>query len=480
MIRWGILGAGKIARRFCDSLSKEPDSVLTAVSCRREERAAVFMEKYGAKRFYQDYDSLLNDSEIDAVYLSLPHGLHREWALKALRAKKAVLCEKPATLNREEMETVAAEAKRTGMLFMEAMKTRFVPLYARLKELVAQGTVGELVEVRTSLCNEMPLEMTEKTYHREPGQGGALLDGGIYCASWLEDFLPEEPRLETIGAVIKNGVDEYVDAKLRFGSVRAELECAFDRKKPRQAVLVGTLGMIVVEELHRGQSMTVCIEGKEPEIVEMPYVVDDFYGEIHHFVTCLKENRRESHIMPLAASVRCAKILDSIRQGFLYTPQCLEALREQEECLRFEKFLSQDALRLGNAVAELAGEYDREISVRITREADGAVLFLYLMDSKSQRNVGFMEGKRQAVLATGHCSLWPYVEHKLNGSWQEMFAEGSKNLACGGAFPIRVGNEHMATVAVSGLHEGKDHELIVRALEKVLGKKAPDFPGVAV
>lgn len=93
MIRWGILGVGNIAHCFCDSLSKEPDSVLKAISCRRKEKAAAFMEQYAAERYYLDYDSLLKDPEVDAVYLSLPHGLHREWAVKA------VLCEKTATLS---------------------------------------------------------------------------------------------------------------------------------------------------------------------------------------------------------------------------------------------------------------------------------------------------------------------------------------------------------------------------------------------
>lgn len=475
MIRWGILGAGNIARRFCESLAKEPDSVLKAISCRKEEKAVAFMGQYPAERYYLDYDSLLGDPEVDAVYVSLPHGLHREWAVKALRAGKAVLCEKPAALNRQETEEMAEEARKAGALFMEAMKTRFVPLYGRLRELVSAGVIGEVTQVRTSLCNEVPLEKTRTTYHREPGQGGALLDGGIYCASWLEDFLPGRPVLKRIRAVIQNEVDEYVDAELEFGGKSAVLECAFDRKKPRRAMIVGTLGTIEVEELHRPRSMTVRVQGKEPQVVEMPYEADDFYGQIHHFVTCLKEGKTQSHVMPPDASVRCAGILDAIRQGFQYTPRSLEVLREQEEILRFERFGSQEALRLGVTVAELAGEYDREISVRITREADQAVLFQYMMDSKGPRNETFMEGKRQAVLAAGHSSLWPYVEHKLNGSWQEMFEEGRKSLPSGGAFPIRVGEEQVATLAVSGLHEGKDHELVIRALEKALGKKAPAF-----
>lgn len=480
MIRWGILGAGKIAHRFCESLSRESESVLKAISCRTEEKGAAFAEKHHAERYYLDHGSLLTDPEVDAIYLALPHRLHREWAIKALRAGKAVLCEKPAALNEQEMRDIAETAWESGVLFMEAMKTRFVPLYGRLKELVTSGAIGEITEVKTSLCNEIPAQKTAFTYHREPGQGGALLDGGIYCASWLEDFLPGEPVLENISAVIRNEVDEYVDAHLGFEGRSAKLECAFDRKKPRVTVIVGTKGTIEARELHRAQSMTIQIPGKESRIIEMPYEVDDFYGQIHHFVTCLKEGRGESDVMPLAASIRCARILDVIRRGFIYTSRCLEILEEQETMLKFEQFGSEEALGLGTAIAELAREYDREISVRITRETDEAVLFQYMMDSKGPRNEWFMEGKRRAVLDTEHSSLWPYVEHKINGRWQEMFENDRTSLPAGGAFPIRVGEEQVATVAVSGLHEGKDHELVIRGLEKVLGKKVPVFPGAAV
>ena len=162
------------------------------------------------------------------------------------------------------------------------------------------------------------------------------------------------------------------------------------------------------------------------------------------------------------------------------TPECLDALREQEERLQFQEFSCEEALALGNAVADLAREYDRGISVSIVRESDDLVLFQYAMDDKTPKNLLYMEGKRKAAKLSGHCSLWPYVEHELTGAWQEMVAQVPEVLPVGGAFPIRVNGEWVATLMVSGLHEGKDHELAVRALSRVLQKEVPDFPGVAV
>ena len=159
----------------------------------------------------------------------------------------------------------------------------------------------------------------------------------------------------------------------------------------------------------------------------------------------------------------------------VYTAESLKVIRQQEELLRYEHFGSAEALALGNAVAELALRYDRGVGIRITREADSLVLFQYMMDDKDPRNEIFMEGKRRASLATGHCSLWPYVEHELSGLWQELFDQMPDTLPCGGAFPIREGSRYVATLAVSGLHEGKDHELVVLGLCKALGKTAPAF-----
>lgn len=307
MINWGIVGLGYIAGRFAESLSHEPRSKLAAVSSRSREKAEAFAQKFGAEKVYAGHDLLLADEKIDAVYIALPHALHKDFAVRALKAGKAVLCEKPATLNLAEMLEIAEVARAEKKLFMEAMKPRFVPLYPKIKSALAE--IGEIQRVETSLCNLM--ELTGKTYHSQPGQGGALLDVGIYCASWLEDFLGEVTGVNKISAKIYGGIDYYVDADLNFGGMAGKLECAFDRKKPRQAILHGVRGKIVVEELHRPQVMTL-----GDKTFTAPYVVDDFFGEISHLVDCLEAGKTESEIMTLNASINCAKILETARNNF--------------------------------------------------------------------------------------------------------------------------------------------------------------------
>lgn len=487
-IRWGILGAGNIAHRFARSVAKEPHSVLVGFSCRTRQKARQFAEEFSvpAEHVYtgpQAHQNLLDDPQIDAIYLALPHSMHHEWAIAAMRAGKAALCEKPAALDEEQMRDIAKVSRQTGMLFMEGMKTRFVPLYARVKGAVDDGIIGEVTSIDATLCNDMAAQIEAAgSYHVQPVGGGVLLDCGCYCATWIEDYLSGGIDHLNVDGLQKNGVDYYVDAQFEVGGNQARLECAFDRKKPRRCTIHGTRGTIVVDELHRPQEATVTLNGQEPHHISEPYVVDDFYGEIAHFSHLWRHGHTESPVMPLAASIRQARILDSIRQAFRYTPDSLATLQRQEDILRYPaRFGSDEALRLGNAVADLSSDYGRGVLVQIVREKDGLTLFQWASDDKAPRNLEFAQTKRQASLTCGHSSLWGYVRRTLDGVKPASRDEVTGALYSAGAFPIVDGTgQRVATVSISGLHEGRDHELAVRALERALGVVAPTFTEVAV
>ena len=317
MIRFGILGAGNIAHRFSASLAHVPNTGLVAAACRSQQKAGAFLAEVPHAedaRTYGSYDELLADKSVDAIYLALPHAFHRQWAVRALHAGKAVLCEKPAALTAQEMAEIADASRKAEVLFMEAMKPRFVPLYAPvLNEL---SHIGPLVSIEATLCNDM-LGLVEGTgsYHMTPGPGaGVLLDCGTYCASWIAAFCPGPYEPTSVSGTLKDGIDVYADAHLTNGIVAVRLECAFDRAKPRTATLVGERGRIVVDELHRPQRATALIDGEEPRVLDVPYEVDDFYGEICHFVDLIERGKSESPIMSLDDSVACAALLDIVRE----------------------------------------------------------------------------------------------------------------------------------------------------------------------
>lgn len=315
MVNWGILGAGNIAHRFAKSLAQTENGRLIAISARKRERAEAFAEEFGVNKYYLDHNRLLEDPEIDAIYLCLPHHLHKEWAVKALQHKKAVLCEKPAVIHHEEMAEIAACARTEKVLFMEAMKTRFVPLYREIKDMVEAGTLGEIIGVEASICNAFSWEEVAATYLLDPASGGTLTDTGIYAACWLEDFMVGEPSLIAVKKEDWNGINAYDDAWVSFDNGKARLECALNIAKPRDAILIGTKGKLYIKEQHRPEKMQVCLEGKEPYWVEKPYEIDDFYSQIVAFQDSVEKGEIENSIMPLQASIRCAQILDSIAEG---------------------------------------------------------------------------------------------------------------------------------------------------------------------
>lgn len=319
MIHFGILGAGNIAHRFAASLAKVEGAELVAASRRTAGKAAAFLAEVpcaSGARAYGDHEALLADPEVDAIYLALPHDLHHAWALRALDAGKAVLCEKPAMLSEAEAAEVTAAARERGLLFMEAMKTRFVPLHPHVVDAV--GALGPVARVHASLCNDaLASYRTRDTYILGGGPGsGVLLDCGIYCASWLDELLPGEIAVERVDTAFYEGSDIYVDAHMTIGGVAAELECACDRARPRQLVVEGERGILTVDDPHRPQHAELHIAGEPTRDLDAPYEVDDFYGQITHFCALMRAGDIESPLMPHAATCRCARILDAIRTAW--------------------------------------------------------------------------------------------------------------------------------------------------------------------
>ena len=156
------------------------------------------------------------------------------------------------------------------------------------------------------------------------------------------------------------------------------------------------------------------------------------------------------------------------------TRASMDILLEQEELLRYPgTFGAREALSLGNTVANLSAEYERGITVEVFRESDGMVLFAWSSDDKAPRNYGFIAGKRAAALSSGHASPYKQIQVVSEGGDAEALWSDPASAPAAGAFPIRVGDEWVATIVVSGLHHGQDHEICVRALSHELSVEVP-------
>lgn len=256
----------------------------------------------------------MDNPKIDVVYIALPHGHHFTWLKKAILKGKAVLCEKPAMMNAQEMQEIKQLSKEHNVFFMEALKTRFIPLYKELKQMLQDNVIGTINKVEVSFCSLVAY--TKDSYIYDSYQGGCLLDTGIYGVGYIDEYIKGDYYIESVESNIHEcGVNTYIKAIIKFGDITGVVECALDRKKPRLSVITGTKGKIVIEEFHRPTIAQVKVDGKDVYTVERIYEYDDFYSQIHHVTQCLLQNKSESNSMSLDDSLLCVNILDAIKEA---------------------------------------------------------------------------------------------------------------------------------------------------------------------
>lgn len=311
-VKWGILGAGNIAHRFAKALEYIEEAELYAIAVRNIDKGLSFQKEFNCSKIYTSYEDFLDDPEIECVYISLPNSLHHQYSLLALKKGKYVLCEKPATINLEQILEIEKFAKENNAFFMEAMKQRFVPVYQDIKKDVLK--LGKIISISTKFCRE-ERSINPNSYYFKPGEGGCLLDTGIYCASWLDDFSSGDITLLEKTTHIDKEIDNYNKALLKAGDISLYLENGKENTEPVNCVIKGENGYIEIFNHHRPQEYRLCINGEDEIAVKKEYDHDDFYSEIKHVNDAFINGKKESEIMPLSASVRCAKILQLIRDG---------------------------------------------------------------------------------------------------------------------------------------------------------------------
>ncbi len=226
-VRIGVLGAARIAPMALIKPAREvPGAVVAAVAARDRRRAEAFASKHGVPRVFGDYDALLADPDLDAVYIPLPNGLHREWMLKALAAGKHVLCEKPFTSNAREAEEVAAAAATGDRVVMEAFHYRYHPLAERMREVVTSGELGEVQRIETWMC--IPLPLPGDIRYRLDLAGGATMDTGSYSIHMLRFLAGAEPEVVATETRLSSpDVDRWMSAEVSLpGGVTGRATCS--------------------------------------------------------------------------------------------------------------------------------------------------------------------------------------------------------------------------------------------------------------
>lgn len=243
-LRIGILGAAKIARLFVEAVRPSSKIAVAAIASRDPERASAFARECGIGTVHPTYDALLADPDIEAVYVPLPNNLHAEWSIRAARAGKHVLCEKPLAESAGEAQAMFDAAQQHGVYLVEAYPYRAQPQTIKLRELLAAGAVGRVQIVQASFG--FPLADSANIRMRPELAGGALMDAGSYPVSFVRMVAGERPaRVHAMSRWAATGVDVTTLATLEFASgLLAQISSTFATARHRHAFIAGDAGSI--------------------------------------------------------------------------------------------------------------------------------------------------------------------------------------------------------------------------------------------
>ena len=309
-VRWGIVGPGRIAEKVVEDFAVVDGARPVAVASRSQARADDFAARHGLDRAHGSYGSILADDEVDVLYVATPHPHHAALALAALSAGKALLVEKSFAATSAGAAEVVDLARSRGTFVMEAMWTRFQPAVVRLRELVAEGAIGEVRCVHADLGLQRSFDPQDRLFALELG-GGALLDLGVYVVSFAQMLLGAPDSVTAVGSRFSTGVDAEASLLLGYADGRSAcLTTSLRQALPGQARVFGTEGWIdVLPRFHHPQTIVLHRGDAEPETITRPQLGGGYAHELVEVTECLRAGRSESAVMPLGDTLAVQDVL---------------------------------------------------------------------------------------------------------------------------------------------------------------------------
>ncbi|CAN7614434.1 Gfo/Idh/MocA family oxidoreductase [Pseudoduganella sp. LjRoot289] len=314
VIRWGILGTGKIAKAMAEGLRDTAGAELVAVASRTLDGAASFAAAYGVPRRHASYQALADDPEVDVIYIATPHPMHHENAIMCLNAGKALLVEKSFTVNRREAEEVVALARAKKLFVMEAMWSRFMPAIVEAKRIVDSGEIGTPASVSADFGFAADVGPEHRMFNPALG-GGSLLDLGIYPLSLSAFFLGPVAAAHAVGELGATGVDVQASFALKHESgAVASCSSSLRARTPCELTISGDKGFVRLNSrFHYTESLTVELADGGKRELRIPRSGNGYPHEAAEVVRCLRAGLLESPVMPLDESVALMGILDTMR-----------------------------------------------------------------------------------------------------------------------------------------------------------------------
>ena len=312
--KWGIIGTGGIARAFANDIAYLGDHAIAAIGSRNLETAESFVKTIPGAKAYGSYAELINDSDIDAIYVAVPHPSHKENVIAALNAKKPVMCEKPFAVNASEAKEMVTAAKANHVALMEAMWARFLPHYAKIREIVASGVLGRITTIHADHGQRLADQNIPRLI--EPSlAGGALLDLGIYPISFAHMVLGVPQSITSSAVFTDKGVDAQSSMILNYANgAQAVLNTTMIMQTPCTAVIAGLKGYLEVDRtFYNPTSMRVTLF--DGTVTEYP---SDYKGhglreQAVEFARVVKSGAKESPILTWDDTIAIMEIMDTVR-----------------------------------------------------------------------------------------------------------------------------------------------------------------------
>jgi predicted dehydrogenase len=323
-VNWGIIGPGRIARKFADDLRRLPQARLLAVASTSPERAAAFAAEYDVQYAFGSYSELLDCAGLDVVYIANTHAQHAEAAIQCLERGIAVLVEKPSSLCAADTERMVRVAQERGVFLMEGIWSFFIPGFAQALEWVRSGRIGRVHLVQADFGFIAPFDPNWRLYHKVSG-GGSLLDIGLYPVLLMLAAMGRPDWVDAWARWAPTGVDETAVFRLHYQDGRVGTGFStLTATTPTEACIYGDLGRIDLHSrFHHPQHLTLSTY-EDRNLVQqphhLPYEGHGYHFEAQHVMDCLAAGLTESPVLPLSFSIDLIHTLDALRSkmGLVY------------------------------------------------------------------------------------------------------------------------------------------------------------------
>ena len=312
--KWGLIGPGRIAHQFAQGLSAIKDASLYAVASTHPERAQAFAQQYGGAKVYSSYESLVNDPDVDGVYIATPHRFHFENIKLALEAGKPVLCEKPLTVNAAEARELMEISKAKKVFLMEALWTRFLPVYAPIRHWLDEGLIGEVKLLVGTFGLIVPNEEGDRWLNPELA-GGTLLDMGVYPISVSQWVMGKQPQsFASMAKLSPTGVDEMTAVLLQYdnGAI-SEVHSSFISENVNDFYIYGAKGHIRIHANFWAATRASLVTRDQEITVSRPHRAGGFEYQTEEAMRCIRAGLLESPGISHAQTLANLELMDAIR-----------------------------------------------------------------------------------------------------------------------------------------------------------------------